>query len=127
MPTVTLTEQLSGNGDTVSQIQTFTHDNTQVFEVAVGVGATDLEITISIVVARLRQLWVQADQALTLETNSASSPTQTISLQANKPLHWETGGYFTNPLSADVNKIFATNGSGVATTLKIRVLMDPTP
>ncbi len=63
--------------------------------------------------------------AMTIETNSASSPGNTVTLAANVPVFWFTGCGWACPLTVDVTGLYVTSTAGG--TLSIRALVDPTP
>lgn len=125
--TVTLIEQLSLPTGTIRGENSFSAAAQTSIEETVGIAATDLLINLAIDFSEIVCLFIMADQDLTIETNSGSAPDDTISLVAGKPLIWYEGSYFACPLAADVTKIYVTNASGVAATLQIEVLQDPTP
>ena len=70
---------------------------------------------------------LSSDKYLTLETNSSSSPQETIALKEGNPLLWVKDAGLDLPFAGDVTKIFATNASGADAELKIRALFDATP
>lgn len=88
--------------------------------------STDLALAYALIVAKCVFFWMSADQALTIEFNNSTTGTPTIVLAANKPYLWTTDMYDTFKLTVNVTSIFVTNASGVAATLKIRALEDPT-
>jgi hypothetical protein len=79
----------------------------------------DLSITKSDVVSMI----MYSNQAVTIKTNSSSSPSDTISLATNMPLVWNTDSPVAIPLAGPVTKIYVTNAGVTAAALKIRVLM----
>lgn len=88
---------------------------------------TDQEITISIDVSAIQSIYIKSSTALTLETNNAGAPVDTIVLVADVPYIWYTGSYFTNLLTTDVTALFLTNASGSAATFELRCVYDSTP
>jgi len=68
---------------------------------------TDNLQTVSLTVAQMLSLFLLSDVALTIEANSASVPTFTITLAAGAPLIW-TSGNGTNPFTADVTALYLT-------------------
>lgn len=86
---------------------------------------TDLALDIMLDVSEVTFFYALASEAMTLETNSSSSPTNTITLQAGKPYIWRTGDYNTFKLTSDVTQIYVTNASGNDGTLTIRALSTP--
>ena len=88
---------------------------------------TDQLIVIAIDVSAIQSIYIISTKALTLETNSATVPADTIVLVADVPYIWHTGSYFTNLLGTDVTQIFLTNASGAAATFDLRCVYDATP
>jgi hypothetical protein len=71
---------------------------------------TDLLIATSFTTAALQAIMILADQNMTLETNSPSSPSNTISLKAGIPFIWlRSPGYFSNPFTVNVTAWYITN------------------
>lgn len=93
-------------------------------EVSVAGGATDFQIALAFVAANLKSLWISCDVDITLETNSSSSPAQTISITANKPLTWYFGSGITNPITTTVTTAFLTRAAGSTATFQFRALVD---
>lgn len=90
--------------------------------------STDLEVTLSLDRSALVSLYIEADQNMTIETNSATIPDDTLTLVANEPILWTTNSVHANPITVDITaNIFVTQSSGSAATLKIRALTDATP
>ena len=92
----------------------------------IAIGAADLEVIWQCDVSQVKLIIITADQDLTIETNNGTTPDNTISLKADLPYIWRMNDYNTLKLTVDVTKLYVTNGSGVATTLKIAGLYDPT-
>ncbi len=89
--------------------------------------STDLEVAISLDVSAIKSLLISSDQAITIETNSGSTPSDTLTPSADEPVIWWDGSEFSNPLTTDITtNIFVTNSSGSAATLVIKVLLDAT-
>jgi hypothetical protein len=124
----TMTITIDAAGVTVSKQVTKSAGAQQNISEPVANGATDLEITFSLDVSALKMLYIVADKAMTLKTNSSSVPDDTITLVANEPVPWYLGSALTNPITVDITtNIFLTNASGANGTLTIYSLSDPTP
>ena len=95
--------------------------------------STDLQINVTIDVSALVVIYLLSDKDVTIETNSGSTPDDTIVLKANKPYIWGNDGdtfdaaSVTQKLSVDVTAFFVTNASGAAAQIKCEVLQDATP
>lgn len=124
----TTTEQITIDGEVVSSNNSFTDSAVLKITETVADGLTDEQISgAAIDVSEIAVLYILSDQDVTLETNNAGAPADTIALLAGVPLLWYSTSYYTNLLTTDVTAIFITNASGFAAKIKIRVLYDSTP
>lgn len=96
-------------------------------ETTIDSGQTDKEVAFALDVSQCVVFEIASDYAMTVETNSGSSPGNTLALAANVPYRFCTGWYVAFKLTVDVTKLFLTNASGSTATLKIRALYDSTP
>jgi len=126
-PQATVLEQISGQGRTVSKSNTYTGSGSISIEETVADAQTDFEINVDIDVSAIKAIYINSTQDVTLETNSGSSPADTISLTANKPYVWTADSYFSNLLTTDVTSMFFTNASGGQATISVEVVYDTTP
>ena len=80
-------------------------------------------------VSQIQALIIVAAAAMTLEWNDNSGTQGSLVLVADKPVAWDTDyqSIHPNPLGAtDITAMYATNASGAAALLDIRVIIDPT-
>lgn len=116
-----------GSGQTVGDAQTLTTaEAITTVEIVVANGTTDQQVVCHVDFSQLKYVAIHSTQAVTLETVSGSSPTDTISLAANVGKVWiagETGC----PFTADCTNIYVTNASGSSATVELLVGYDPTP
>lgn len=111
---VTNTVNVSGNAESA-------------FTISAAVASPDTEVLCAINYTDLKSLYIESDLDLDVETNSGSVPDDTISVKAGVAYVWTSEDGSTNPLTADVTKLFLTAaGSGTA-TVNIRILQDATP
>lgn len=100
----------------------------QQIEETIAASTTDQEVAITFTTAGLKAVYIYADGALTLETNATDATGgNTISVQANVPLEWVSGGYYTSLFTQNVTKFYMTNGGSSAVNYYIYVLSDGTP
>lgn len=97
--------------------------------VSVANGQTDKALSIGgIDISQLKGIWIDSDQDVLLETNSSSSPDDSIALKANVPYIWMEGSPAALLLTADIpSTIYCTNASGAAATVRVRAVQDATP
>lgn len=97
--------------------------------VAVANGQTDKALSIGgIDVSQLKAIWIDSDQDVLLETNSSSTPDDSIALKANVPYIWMEGMPSPLLLTEDVpSTIYCTNASGAIATIRLRAVQDATP
>jgi hypothetical protein len=112
----------------ISQTVTVTADGTiNEGEITVPANSTDLSVNQNIDVSALKSLFLLSDKAMTIQTNSGTTPDNTITLAAGIPLLWWEGCGHANPLTTDVTRFFLTTGNVGEAVLKMRGLMDLTP
>lgn len=123
----TIGRNWSNGQRSISAQQTFAGDGQVSRDIAVPDELTDLEVNLAIDVSQIKAVFILSDQDVTLETNSAGAPDDTIALKANKPYIWCTDDYDSCLLTVDVTDIYLTNSSGSAATVKVEVVTDSTP
>lgn len=96
------------------------------YEDTVVAGASDVEADISFPFAGVKACCLVSDKDVTVKTNSSSTPGDTITLTANKPLIWYDGARGVNPFTADVTKLFFSNAGGSIANVKVHVLLHVT-
>jgi hypothetical protein len=87
--------------------------------------ANDTQMAIAFPYANIKAYILYSTVACTVETNSSSSPSDTITLAAGVPKTFITGGQTTNLFTANVTTIYVT--AAVAGALTMCVAYDPTP
>lgn len=87
--------------------------------------AADVQHALVIDVSAIKALRILATGAMTIETNSTSSPGQTIVLVADRPYVWNNGDLSACPLTVDVTTIYVSSTPGGQ--LDIECLYDATP
>jgi hypothetical protein len=92
------------------------------FDGTVAASTTNQTETLVVTVANIQSLLLLSDQALTIKTNSATSPQDTITLKANVPIIWNTDSWDAKPFSGNVTNLFLTNGGSTLANVKIRIL-----
>jgi hypothetical protein len=112
----------TGAGTVVAAISQYTGTEEVGYDGTVP-ATTDLqEVDIAWIHANVHSLMIYSSAALTIKTNSSSSPTQTIVLTAGQALVWGTDHAEACPVTADVTKLFLSNDTAGIATVKIRVL-----
>jgi|SRR6516162_6867975 hypothetical protein len=110
-----------GNVQTV--INKYAGQTEKGFDGTITAGATNSPITLSWTITAMQSFMMWSSQALTVKTNSSSSPAQTFSLAANQEVVWGTLQGTTNPITLDVTQLFVTNAGSVDSQFKVRVLL----
>lgn len=124
----TLTEAINvGGGVSTSNAFTFTGDGRESRQVVVPDSTTDKLVNIAIDIDQMRLIYIVSDQDITLETNNAGTPQETIALKAGKPLVWYLGSYFALPFAGDVTSMYLTNASGSEALFELHMIHDATP
>ena len=124
MFTHSITQGYSDSAGSVKTVTTnFTGQALEGWDGVVAAGATNAPIDADWVNANVQSLMIWSDQAVTVKTNSSSSPAQTITLLANQMIEYGVGIGLTNPFTTDVTALFVSNAGGVNANFKLRVLM----
>lgn len=98
---------------------------------ALPAGATT-ELVFDLDVSEVKMLAIRSDVAVTIRTNSASAPDNTISLAANESFLWPIGdGALKDTtgelITSDLTSLHVTNAGAAAGTLRVDAFVDPTP
>lgn len=112
------------DGETISAPQTLAVDGTGGIDGSLTASQADQEYAITVDVSQLKYLYILTSNDCTIETNSSSSPVDTITSKAGVPYLWTHGSGIPNPLGTDVTKIFVTNGAASVCTVKVRIGTD---
>jgi hypothetical protein len=66
-------------------------------------------LAVAFTVASVQDVFLLSDKGLTIQTNSASSPVNTINLKPGTPLVWsKSAGYYADVFTADVTAFYIT-------------------
>ena len=87
---------------------------------------TDGEVALVLDVSQVKSFVMTCDTALTVKTNVAATPVDTINLVADVPYIYHTSSYPAFLLTADVTKLFVTNASGGAARFQLSTTYDVT-
>lgn len=122
--THTHTRNFSNGASTVTSSISYSGSSEVNIDETIAIG-TDTQVNFPVDVSELVSLYMMADEDCTIEVNSGSSPTKTITLEADEAYVWPAGGN-TSPLGAsDVTALYVTNAAEV--NLYVRALVDATP
>ena len=88
-----------------------TEESTPLYRGNIPQNTTDQPLGIAIDISELKLLVIFCDQDISLQTNNAGSPVDTLAVKANVPNFWTPDTIFANPFSVDVTQIFATTGA----------------
>lgn len=128
--THTIVSNWAKSGDTLSTSNAYTETGeVNIVAESVPDSTTDQLIVISIDISEIASIYIVSTQDMTLETNNATTPIDTIALQANVPYVWnpDLNSYYTNKFTTDVTAIYLTNASGSTATFDLRCIYDSTP
>lgn len=125
--TVNISWSVNGS-DYVRNVVTKTQDaEVSIDDLAVTMPVTDKQYIIAIDVSALEFIGIVCSKDATLETNSASSPANTITLKADEPYLWWKNAPWVNVLTTDVTAFFLTVAGTGTFDFQVNLLQDPTP
>lgn len=123
---MTITESANTSAQDITSTRTYS--DSSLFSVSEScANSQTTEIVVAIDVSEITAICIMSDKNVTLKTNSADTPDETISLLANRPYKWVSDSYFANLLETDITSIFITNASGGAATVQLSAVIDSTP
>jgi hypothetical protein len=120
--------QFSQGNDTLTGSKSYTDDAAISQSFSVAGGTTNALVALALDVSQAKSIYLQATGgALTLKTNSSSTPDATVALPDGLPVVWTTDSGTTNPFgSTDITALYVTNATANAVALEMRILFDPT-
>jgi len=121
--TDTISISYTGNGKVVSsQVGTYTGTKDAGVAAVITAGATAQEIDVAFPFATIVAIILATDQDVTVKTNSSGSPVDTLIVKKTAGVVWANDYATTNPITADVTKLFVANAGAVDAKFNVRVL-----
>lgn len=98
------------------------------FSVTVAPSVTDQAVVFAVALAALKLYQILSDQNISLQTNNAAAPTDTIALVANEPIDWHTKANRAKHFTADITAMYLTTGAITGNaTVRFIFVRDSTP
>lgn len=121
------TQQVSGNGVSLSASQTYTYSGNPHVSDTVANGTTNVDCAFKY--ANLAFIAIFANGALSLQAKTAAGVNvgTAISVTSTKSFIWGSDDGTANHFDADVSYFVVTNATGADVTLNIEPLTDATP
>src|SRR5262245_42264737 len=96
--------------------------------VVVPPSTVDQSVLLSFTLAAVKGYIFVSDQDISLQTNNATTPVDTIAMKANEPIDWNEKALHAKHFTADVTNVYLTTGAIAASAnVRIVVLRDATP
>jgi len=124
---ITTTWERVGANERVDGEVTITADSEANADIALAIDDADVQVNLSVIVAQLKSLYIKATTGVTIKTNDAETPDDTINLVEGQVLQWDTDSPFANPFTEDVTALYVSENDSTAGELTIRTLQDATP
>jgi len=119
--TMRITTSVSGNGITASSgYQEETADELIAIDQVIPASTADLASDLDLIVAKIKMLYLKCDKDITIETNSTSSPGDTLTLQAGEAITDKS------LLTVNITQWFLNNPGLTQAVLTGYILYDPT-
>lgn len=127
MPTHSKSKTFNDGSGALTESNTITSDGKIEQEIAFSANQTNKQVAFALTLANCASLFIRSSVAMTVKTNSSSSPADTITLAAGKAFEWDNSMPIdlTDLLSANITTIYGTNTA--AGTLYVKALIDVTP
>jgi hypothetical protein len=127
MPSHAIQMVCSDGQEVLGGLVTATGDVAVEYNLTVAASTADQSFAVNIPFANLQSLCIEYKDSSgnylggVLETQSGSSPTDTITLTAGAgPLLWKAGCGLAKPLTANLTTLFVSPGSATAGAMKVR-------
>lgn len=122
-----VSQSIDSGAGAITKSKTYTNSGRISISEDIATAITDGPIIVAIDVSAVESFLLVSNQDVTIETNNATTPSDTINLLAGVPYIWTTDSYDTLKLTVDVTIIYVTNASGATATIQIEALVDATP
>jgi hypothetical protein len=118
----------SDAGTITNTTDSYSADGEVNYDGTIAPATTNEEIDIAVDVDNIKSMVLYSTTAVTVKTNSTTSPAATVVLAAGKQVVWTTDHLEANPLgTGSITKFYVTNAGGSTSTFKFRALADITP
>ncbi len=114
-------------GSITNTTDSYTADGELNVSEVITAGASNVQFDITFDPDNVKSMVLYSDQAVTVKTNSSSSPQETISLVAKKQRVWNTDHTETIPFSGPVTAFYISNAGATDANFKFHALLDVTP
>lgn len=104
-------------------VDTLTGSEELNFDFALNAATYNTQFNLAFTKTLLQSIYIYSNAAnVTLKTNSASAPQDTISLVAGVPLAWDVYCALANPFANNVNTCYVSNGTAINANISVRCL-----
>ena len=126
--TQTITQETVSGGAVIRNSKNYTGGGRVSLDEPVADSVTDQLHNLAIDVSEVVSCYIVASVAMLLETNAIDATGgNTLNLIAGVPYVFTSDSLDSFLLTLDVTKIYMTNASGAAGTIKLEIVYDPTP
>lgn len=85
---------------------------------------TNKEFDVAITIANIKSVCITCDKAVTIKTNSTSSPQETIVLTAGKAIIWAFDHTEAGPFLGNITKFYVTNAGSAIARFRVSALLN---
>jgi len=115
----TLTKSWAGPAGQISKANAFTGDQEINFDFVLAASTTNQQRPLAFKISLLQSIFISSDQAITLKTNSTTTPGDTKTIAAGDP--YMAAGT-SSPFAVDVTTAYFTNAGTTAANVQVRCL-----
>jgi hypothetical protein len=112
------------DGVVITQNQQIDGGAEQGIDKLIAAGASNVHVAMSVTVASIISLLIYATAAVTIKTNSSSSPAQTLTVAAGQLITWNSSDGLSNPLTTNITDFYFSNSGGSDSIVKLRFLVN---
>ena len=115
----TLTKSWAGPAGQISKANAFTGVQEANLDFVLAASTTNQQMNLAFKVSLLQSIFIQSDQAITMKTNSTTTPGDTKNIAANDPL---IASGTSSPFAVDVTTVYFSNAGATAANVQVRCL-----
>jgi hypothetical protein len=124
MPTHKMTRTWQRGAEKITATEEITVEGEHAVDASLAASTNDIAFALAVDVSQMKTLYLYSTTDTTVETNSSSSPANSISLQGGVPYLWTSTSGIANPLTTDVTSLFLSNGEASIASFSLRIGYD---
>ncbi len=111
-------------GQIASSTLSQTASTEESLDTTINAGVTNQHFVLGVTASEIVSFVLFSTQAITIKTNSSSSPAQTFPLKAGEVITWNQGQTAANPITTTITDLYITNAGATNAGVSLRFLVN---